>query len=294
MYWYVCFLTIWLLVELSCPWGCLYSSNLASHSFSLGQSWLLGSLPPASFLACVPLQSPVAGASHPLPWFQSSSLSSTWSAATPLAAVLPPASAAAGPPAQSPQISSGFVLSRASGSVPKKLVDKVRSGQFMEMREFLVDNLVLQDRLEALQGQNYHILGSRPRLREVSTPLSWACCFLAYVAIATSDPVTRDQLAYACLILGEAQSQGGSGWLHYDRAFRQLKVADPTLPWSLGCTLSWCWGSVQVFRFSAPFARRVIMMLQSVRWHLFVTNSSLYNHNPWGHLIALHLLGGLG
>ena len=95
-----------------------------------------------------------------------------------------------------------------------------------------MDNLVLQDRLEALQGQNCQVLGFRPRLREVTTPLSWACCFLAYMAISTSDPLTRDQLAYARLILGEAQSQGGSGWLHYDRAFRQLKVADPTLPWN--------------------------------------------------------------
>ena len=100
------------------------------------------------------------------------------------------------------------------------------------MHEFLIDNLVLQDRLEAIQGQNCHIIGSHPRLREVATPLSWACCFLAYVAIATSDPVTRDQLAYARLILGEAQAQGGAGWLHYDGAFRQLKVADPTLPWN--------------------------------------------------------------
>ena len=77
----------------------------------------------------------------------------------------------------------------------------MRSGQFVEMREFLVDNLVLLDRLEAVQGlQSYHVLGPRPRLREVTTPVSWVCCFLVYVAIATSDPVTRDQLAYARLI----------------------------------------------------------------------------------------------
>ena len=200
---------------------------------------LLGSFPLASLLTSVPLQSSIASASHPLPWLQSSSLSSSWSAVAPLAAVLPPASTAAGPPAlgsspalRSSQISSGFVLSRASGLVPKKLVDKVRLGQFIEMRKFLIDNLVLQDRLEAIQGQSCHVIGSRPHLREVVTPLSWACCFLAYVAIAMSDPVMRDQLAYARLILGEAQAQGGSGWLHYDRAFRQLKVANPTLPWN--------------------------------------------------------------
>ena len=104
---------------------------------SLGQSWLLGSFPLASLLTSVPLQSSIAGAFHPLPWLQSSSLSSMWLDVAPLAAVLSPASTAAGPPALgSSQISSGFVLSQASGLVPKKLVDKVRSGQFIEMHEF--------------------------------------------------------------------------------------------------------------------------------------------------------------
>ena len=78
--------------------------QLSQSLISLGQSWLLGSFPPASLLTSVPS---IASASHPLPWFQSSNLSSMWSAVAPVAAVLPPASIAAGPPALG---SSGFVL----------------------------------------------------------------------------------------------------------------------------------------------------------------------------------------
>ena len=185
----------------------------------------------SSFLANLcPLQSSIASASHPLPWLQSRSLSSMWWLLLPWLLCYHLLLQAACTGIVSDFIWFCFVASLRL--VPKKLVDKVRLGQFIEMREFLIDNLVLQDRLEAIQGQNCHIIGSHPRLHEVVTLLSWACCFLAYVAIATSDPMTRDQLAYACLILGEAQAQGGSGWLHYDRAFQQLKVADPTLPWN--------------------------------------------------------------
>ena len=41
------------------------------------------------------------------------------------------------------------------------------------------------------------------------------------MAIRTTDPTTRDQLAYAHLIIREALCHGGAGWLDYDRAFHQ-------------------------------------------------------------------------
>ena len=39
-------------------------------------------------------------------------------------------------------------------------------------------------------------------------------------------------LAYARLILGEAQRYGGNGWLDYDRAARQLIALDPSSQWN--------------------------------------------------------------
>lgn len=52
------------------------------------------------------------------------------------------------------------------------------------------------------------------------------------MAIITSDPATRDQLAYARLIITEALCHGGAGWLDYDRAFCQQAAADPSLRWN--------------------------------------------------------------
>ena len=48
----------------------------------------------------------------------------------------------------------------------------------------------------------------------------------------TTDPTTRDQLAYARLIIREALCHGGVGWLDYDRAFRQQATVDPSLRWN--------------------------------------------------------------
>ena len=74
--------------------------------------------------------------------------------------------------------------------------------------------------------------GRPARLRDVASITTWCYCFLACVATTTSDPVTREQLAYVKLIIRQAQSQGGLAFLDYDRAFRQQKVADPSLRWN--------------------------------------------------------------
>ena len=39
-------------------------------------------------------------------------------------------------------------------------------------------------------------------------------------------------LAYAHLKVREAQRHGGSGWLDYDRVFRQQEALDPSLRWN--------------------------------------------------------------
>ena len=129
--------------------------------------------------------------------------------------------------------STGLILSPASEPFPQRLVDKVKSGQFVEMRELLGDNIALLQQLEDIQGFPVATLGAaRPRLREVTSLPSWIYCFLGYIAILTPDPITRSQLAYARLIIREALRHGGQGWRDYDRAFRQQRAADHTLPWN--------------------------------------------------------------
>ena len=52
------------------------------------------------------------------------------------------------------------------------------------------------------------------------------------MAVRTSDPVTRDQLAYARLLIKEAQHHGGLGWLDYYNVFRQQITADLSIRWN--------------------------------------------------------------
>ena len=125
---------------------------------------------------------------------------------------------------------SGLVLSPAAESFPRKLVDKVNSGQFVEMRELLSDNIALLHQLEATPGYYpLHLAGvARPRLSDVSSLTTWCYCFLAYMAIRNN----MNQVAYARLIIREALHHGGAGWLDYDRAFRQQATLDPSLRWN--------------------------------------------------------------
>ena len=76
-------------------------------------------------------------------------------------------------------------------------------------------------------------ISSRPRVREVTTLPSWVCCFLTYLAIQTSDTVTRERAAYAMLVVREAMRHGGQGWLEYDRLFRQQAALNPALAWNV-------------------------------------------------------------
>ena len=125
----------------------------------------------------------------------------------------------------------GLSLSPAMAPFPRRLVNRVLAGQFIDMRELLADNMALVQQLESVPGSS--MLGtSRPRLREVTSLPTWCYCFLGYMAIRTSDPSTRDQLSYARLMIREARRHGGTGWLDYDRAFRQQAAVDPSQRWN--------------------------------------------------------------
>ena len=135
-------------------------------------------------------------------------------------------------PVCSPPQAMGMVLSPALEPFPARLVARVRSGQYVELRDFLTDNISLLQQLEVVQG-SFPVTGpARPRLREITSLPSWLYCFLAYVAIHTNDHATRDQLAYARLLIRESQRHGGGGWLDYDRVFRQQVAIDSALQWN--------------------------------------------------------------
>ena len=91
------------------------------------------------------------------------------------------------PAAGSQQPTPSFLLSKSSPPIPGKLVAKIQSLQFVEMRELLPDNIALLERLATLpQGSAVNTLTQQ---REVSSLLTWVCAFATYVAIlAESNP----------------------------------------------------------------------------------------------------------
>ena len=93
--------------------------------------------------------------------------------------------------------SAGLLLSPASKVIPKKLVDKIRAGRFVEMKELLQDNISLVAQLEELQGpSSLQLIGAYPTLTSARFLLSHrGACFLGYAATMTSDLTTRDHLA---------------------------------------------------------------------------------------------------
>ena len=178
----------------------------------------LGVLPPAVSLASIPLFTTCG----PFPTTLTATIM-----ATPLthdAVVFP---------AIDPAPVMATVLSSALPPIPAKIVSKIKSGQFVPMKDLLADNMSLCSHLESLPGAQHAFAGPlKPRLREIQSPLTWVSSFLSYVAVLTPDPKTRDLLTYGRLVIREAQRHGGSGWAEYDKIFRQHAALDPAVKWN--------------------------------------------------------------
>jgi hypothetical protein len=126
-----------------------------------------------------------------------------------------------------------MVLSSALPPLSAKVVSKIKSGQYVPMKDLLPDNMSFCTQLEALPGPHSVYAGlPKPRLREIHSPLTWVSCLLAYVAVLTPDTKTRNLLTYGQLVIREAQRHGGPGWLEYDKIFRQHAALDPSVQWN--------------------------------------------------------------
>lgn len=203
----------------------------------------LGILPAASSVVSVPLLNQLTPHTSTLAW-----------AATPAATTLAWSGLNSGSPDLSQQVvggsaSQGLSLSPATETFPRRLVDRVRAGQFVEMRDLLTDNISLLQQLETFHSncQLPSLPGVlRPKLREVASLSSWVYCFLAYIAIRSDDPGTRHLLAYARLVVRESQRHGGRSFMDYDRVFRQQAALDSAMTWNSihpGIQAATLWGT---------------------------------------------------
>ena len=208
----------------------------------------LGQLPPGSAITSVNLLAPVASTQAGVTW--TSGIASpgvlphaplpptvmSGQAAAPLVSAPSTATAGATPWQYPTPPTAGVCLSPGTEQFPQKLVAKVQSGAYVDMKEFLGDNLSLLRQLESLNiTTTLSALPGvmKPRLREVTTLATWLYCFLAYAALRCPDQESRDRMAYARLIIREAQRHGGQGWLAYDKGFRLQAALDPSLRWNV-------------------------------------------------------------
>ena len=209
-------------------WGIPGPNLFFSFSFCT-EAFPLGSLPPPQALSGIGLSSSVA---PPLPVHSSRPPTPQQPPPSPLSAPGLGALPQLGPESLSGDLS----LSLSARPVPAKLVQQIQLGKFIEMRDLLGDNITVKRHYEDLHGtMGMQLLpvSARPRVREITTLPVWVSCFLTYLAIGTSDMVTRDKLTYAVLLIQEALKHGGQGWLQYDRLFRQQAALNPALPWNV-------------------------------------------------------------
>ena len=117
-----------------------------------------------------------------------------------------------------------FMLSETLPIVPAKLVKRILKGEFVDMAEFLKDNMEVERRrcsveVDPLQGH----IGQTSGRREVPDLMSWLQCFSSYAAVVCSKypEKAREMWAYQAMMISEFRRCGGRGWRLYDTAFRQ-------------------------------------------------------------------------
>ena len=141
----------------------------------------LGLLPPATAIQSVPMSLlPI----QPLPPAWSTPITgpnTTWTHAgtTSMSALLPFPPVESTPPILTTP-PAGLILAPSLEPLPPKLVRKITSVQFVDMKELLPDNMVVQQQEEASQGTlSVNLLPPhlKIRLREIPSPTSWAICF---------------------------------------------------------------------------------------------------------------------
>ena len=130
-----------------------------------------------------------------------------------------------------------FSLSSSFPPLPAKLVSKIQSLQYIDMKDLLPDNIGLARSLDGLELGALPMLATRPKLRWIPSILSWVSCFAVYVAVLSeSHPhLVQSHFAYMCLIIREARRARGDGWVSYDAIFQQkccLHKITPLTGWN--------------------------------------------------------------
>ena len=119
--------------------------------------------------------------------------------------------------------------------VPQKLVQKIQSGEYVNISELLPEQLGLSDiKLSSEKQQG-------PKKKAISNILEWVQYFAIYVSvIAIKEPQrTPDLLCYMNFIIEAHREYSGDAWQGYNRRFRQRAAMTTKLEWDVIDTTLW-------------------------------------------------------
>ena len=136
----------------------------------------------------------------------------------------PPSAAKPSPPAM-------FSVGAGLPPVPKKLVDRIQGGEFVDMAELLPDRMGCTAALFNNEKVDKLLKSKR---RQVTSITEWIQCYSIYAAVLTAEHPGRiqDLLGYQALIVEACSEYGNEAWLGYDRRFRQMAAANPGITWA--------------------------------------------------------------
>ena len=112
----------------------------------------------------------------------------------------------------------GVIVSPSLPPVPGKVMEKIKQGLYIDLRELMPDNAALTKMLSEVGAVSAVQAGSK--VREIEDPLTWAFYFLALLAVSVEDPKAKEMAAYAQLIIHLSQRHGGEGLASLRQAFQ--------------------------------------------------------------------------
>ena len=127
-------------------------------------------------------------------------------------------------------------IGAATPPVPPKLVERIKTGDFIDMAELLPNRMGTSKSSMVDESTKQKV-----RRRPVSSIIEWVQCFNTYLSVMCRICPEKipDLLAYQMLIVEASMVYEGNAWLGYDRRFRQAAAANPHMQWSKTDTDLW-------------------------------------------------------
>ena len=135
----------------------------------------------------------------------------------------------------------------SAATVPKRTVDRILRGEFVEFDDLLADSSFTHPDSESLEvfstadGLSFRQSGRRRSKRRVEDLTSWLEAWTNYCGILVSlaPHRCRELFAYQAIIATAARQFFPEAWLAYDRQFRAAAAADASIKWDAIAPTIW-------------------------------------------------------